>query len=70
MIHFEPTFIAERKYLIGIFRNKYIQLNDYNRNLIELLKQSDAIEIIESTIDVFGLNPLNSSNVLVWKFRQ
>ena len=67
VVHFEPTQVKERTGKLGLYRNKYIELNDYNRNLIELLVKNPSVEIIEMQYDVFGLNPLNSSNLIVWK---
>ncbi len=69
VVHLEPSFVKERTSLIGLLRNKYIELNDYNRNLIELLTTQPDIEILELKTDVFGLVPLNSSNLIAWRFR-
>lgn len=69
VIHFEPTYVEERYNLIGLMRNRYIEINDYNRNLIQVLKGNSSIEILELKHDVFGLVPLNSTNLIVWKFR-
>ncbi len=69
VVHFEPTVVAERNSLLGLMRNKYMELNDYNRNLISVLKQHPNIEIVEMQTDIFGLMPLNSSNLIVWKFK-
>ena len=69
VVHFEPTVVKERTSLIGMLRNKYMEMNDYNRNLIELLKTDKRVEVLEISTDVFGLMPLNSSNVIVWKFK-
>ena len=70
VVHFEPTIVKERSSLFGMLRNKYIQLNDYNRNLIEVLKSKNDIEIVELKTDLFGLSPLDSSNLIVWKFKK
>lgn len=69
VIHFEPTYIEQRSNLIGLFRNKYIEVNDYNRNLLSLLQNRVDIEIIRFEQDLFGLNPLNSTNFIVWRFK-
>ncbi|MFN0031723.1 MAG: hypothetical protein ACKVOR_06150 [Flavobacteriales bacterium] len=69
VVHIEPTIVKERSNLLGLMRNKYIELNDYNRNLIELLRQAQDVEILELRTDVFGFVPLNSSNVIAWRFR-
>lgn len=70
VIHFEPTVAVERSTLFGLMRNKYMELNDYNRNLIEVLKSNSNVEILELEYDIFGLVPLNSSNLIVWKFKK
>lgn len=70
VVHFEPTVIPERSTLLGLMRNKYMELNDYNRNLIEVLKSRKNIEILKLETDVFGLVPLNTSNLIVWKFKK
>ena len=64
VIHFEPTLVSERDSLFGLLRNKYIELNDYNHNLISVLKNNPSIEILELKYDVFGLTPLNSTNCI------
>ena len=46
-----------------------MELNDYNRNLIYVLKERKNIEILELEIDLFGLVPLNTTNLIVWKFK-
>lgn len=69
VINIEPSYLVERNSLIGILRNRYIELNDYNRDLFSLIKSRNDIEIIEYERDIFGLNPLNSASLVVWKFR-
>lgn len=70
VVHFEPTIVKTRNSLLGLFRNKYLEMNDYNSNLIELLSARKDIEIIELKTDIFGLVPLNSTNLIVWKFKK
>jgi hypothetical protein len=70
VVHIEPTIVLERNTLLGLFRNRYLQLNDYNQNLIELLKSQSDIEILELNTDIFGLVPLNSSNIIAWRFKK
>lgn len=69
VVQFEPTFLKSRTSLIGLLRNRYIEINDYNRDLILLLQQRDDVEILEFHPDHFGINPLNPSCIVVWKFR-
>ena len=70
VIHFEPTFVEDRHTFFGLLRNQYIELNDYNRNLITVLKKHPSVEILEFEPDVIGLSPLNSTNIIVWKFKK
>ena len=46
VIHFEPTIIETSTNLIGLCRNKYIEINDYNRNLKQLLFYHSDIDIL------------------------
>lgn len=70
VVHFEPTVINERTSLMGLMRNKYMELNDYNRNLLYVLQSRTDIEIVELTTDILGLVPLNTTNLIVWKFKK
>ena len=70
VIHFEPTVIHERTSLLGMMRNKYMEINDYNRNLLYVLQERNDVEILELKTDIFGLVPLNTTNLIVWKFKK
>ncbi len=69
VVNIEPSFLPSRKSLVGCLRNRYIELNDYNRNLFNLLKNRHDIEILDYSEDIFGLNPLNSASLAVWQFK-
>ncbi len=69
IVHFEPTIVKERNTLMGLMRNKYMEKNDYNRNLIDVLQAHPDIEVLELKTDIFGLVPLNTTNLIVWKFK-
>jgi hypothetical protein len=68
VIHFEPIINPTRTKLLGLIRNRYCEINDYNRNLRQLLIARPDIEIITEEYDIFGLNPLNPTSILVWRF--
>lgn len=68
VIHFEPSFFSERTNLIVILRNRYIELNDYNRDLYSILSKRKDIRIIEQERDIIAMNPLNPSTLSVWEF--
>lgn len=68
VIHFEPLYHAGRESFLGLLRNRYAELNDYNQNLLELVTEDKEIEVLHLERDVFGGNPLNPASILVWRF--
>lgn len=68
VIHFEPLANPERTSFFGLIRNRYKEMNDYNRNLLEVLSERSDVRILRQDFDVFGLNPLNPTSILVWEF--
>jgi hypothetical protein len=70
VIHFEPCYEHCDDSLFGLLRRRYIEVNDYNRNLATLLKKFEAnnrITIEREEPVVFGSNPLLSASVLAWR---
>jgi hypothetical protein len=71
VVHIEPCYEhCDVKTLLGLMRQRYIQLNDYNTNLIRLLhEQQDrgTIRILEERPALFGMNPLLPVSVVAWK---
>jgi hypothetical protein len=70
IIHFEPCYEhCDKNSLIGLMRQRYIEVNDYNTNLVTLLyshQQKRTIKIIDQIPTVFGKNPLFAASVLAW----
>jgi hypothetical protein len=69
VIHFEPMYRPKPVTLLDHLRNRYMELNDYCRNLLETIETEPGIEILEHQPDVFGLNALNPTSILAWRFR-
>ena len=69
IVNFEPCLLKDRNSLIGVLRNRYIEVNDYNRDLITLLMARDDVEILEYHPDYIGINPLHPTNIVIWRFR-
>jgi hypothetical protein len=71
VIHIEPIYEhARTSNLFALMRKKYIELNDYNRNLLTILKKQEKkgiISIIEERPLFFGSNPLFCCSIVVWK---
>lgn len=69
-VHFEPSYLPERRSLLGLLRNKYIEINDYNRDWFRLLKEADDVEVLEYETDVVSFHPLNPASLIAWRFRR
>lgn len=68
IINFEPLYDHSRKDILGSLRNRYKEINDYNRNLFQCLENDPEIVIEYLERDFLGNNPLNPASILVWKF--
>jgi len=71
VIHFEPSFgDHQESILLGLMRKRYTELNDYNRNLVELLYSFESkgkLQIVRHEKEIFGANPFNPTSVISWK---
>ncbi len=71
VVHFEPCYEhCSTTSLLGMMRRRYLEVNDYNRNLMTVLRKfRDAGKIAIEREDpaVFGSNPLLSASVVVWR---
>ena len=71
VVHFEPCYEhCDPQTLTGLLRRRYIELNDYNRNLVSVLQQhaaAGAIRIRKEVPAVVGVNPLLPISILVWE---
>jgi hypothetical protein len=70
VVNIEPCYeYCDTKSLLGLMRRRYIEVNDYNTNLLTLLydrRQEGLIRILEERPCVFGSNPLLAASVIVW----
>lgn len=68
VVHFEP--LARRgTSTLGQMQEQYLEVNDYNRDLYELLSAASDVELLQSEFGVAGSNPLNPASLLEWRFR-
>jgi hypothetical protein len=71
VIHFEPCYEHHNDgRLFSLLCQRYIQLNDYNRNMISVLHEAQSnglIKILEERRNVVGANPLLPTSILVWE---
>jgi hypothetical protein len=70
VIHFEPCFDHfDPETMLGLLRRKYMIANDYNKNIISILEESENcgdIRITQQTPNAFGSNPLLPASVVCW----
>jgi hypothetical protein len=70
VIQLEPNHSShDATTLLGAMRARYGDLNDYNRDLIPLVEDSDDIEVLEKSVAVIGFNAFNPLTLLRWRFR-
>ena len=67
---FEQVYELYDDSLMGLMRRRYCEMNDYNRDLLTLLRQESNIEITTIDANVFGSNPLAPLSFIRWQFRQ
>ncbi|MDD4286970.1 MAG: class I SAM-dependent methyltransferase [Candidatus Peribacteraceae bacterium] len=66
VVHLEPLYETHGESLLALLRKRYTEMNDYNRDLLPLLRANPAVTVQEAQMNVFGLNPLNPTSVIRW----
>ena len=70
-IFIEPCYEhCDDSTLLGLLRRRYIEVNDYNTNLVTLLhEESEAgkVKILDERKAAFGHHPLLAASVIVWE---
>jgi hypothetical protein len=69
VVHLEPGYDLYDNSLLGHMRKRYIQINDYNRNLFSTLQGRKDVEVLRCEENVIGWNPFNALMRLEWKFK-
>lgn len=71
ILHFEPMYEhCDPSRLLGLLQKRYIEANDYNRNLLSLLKRGEKhgrLNILQEKRQVFGINPLLPMSLVAWR---
>lgn len=67
--HIEPAYdLQDTTTLMGQMRRRYLEVNDYNRNLFGELQRRKEIRVLRTEKDVIGWNPFNSLGMVHWEF--
>jgi len=68
VVHFEPLPPVSVTTMLGLLRQRYLELNGYNRDLLECLRSREAdVDVVTMRRDVFGVNPLNPTSIVQWE---
>lgn len=71
VMHVEPHYESYGdNILVDLMRKRYIEVNDYNRNLHTSLQKYQAegrIRILDVQKDIPSVNPLNPSTLILWE---
>ena len=71
VIHFEPVYeYCDKNTLLHYLWKRYTLMNDYNRNLLTVLKKfesSGKLRIIDEKVHTIGLNAFNPGSFIVWE---
>jgi hypothetical protein len=69
VFHIEPAYdLQVPSTLLGQMRRRYIEINDYNRNLFSVLQSRPDIRILRLEQDAIGWNAFNSLAIIHWEF--
>ncbi|MEX0696128.1 MAG: methyltransferase domain-containing protein [Dongiaceae bacterium] len=68
VFHLEPAYDLYDDTLLGLMRRRYIEINDYNRDLIRELRRRSDLRIVRIEPDVLGWNPFNALALVHWEF--
>lgn len=69
VVHLEPAYGLHDDSLMGLLRRRYLEINDYNRDLLSELERRPGIDILDVKKDVMGFNAYNSLSLITWKFK-
>lgn len=71
VVHVEPIWEhCDNNSLYGMLRKRYLEANDYNRNLRSVLKSCELqgqLQVVRECRAVEGVNPLMPASVVVWR---
>ncbi|MDD4628689.1 MAG: hypothetical protein PHE68_04845 [Candidatus Peribacteraceae bacterium] len=70
VVHLEVIPEYDEHSLLDLMRQRYMIMNDYNHDLLKLLRERNDIETMKISYDEVGQNPLNPTSVIVWKPRR
>lgn len=71
VLHFEPVYeYRNEPTLFHCMSKRYTEINDYNRNLLTILRKLEnrgILEIVHEEIHSLGINAFNPGSSIVWR---
>ena len=67
VFHVEPSYEVEDSSLLGLMRRRYLEMNDYNRDLLSLLQETQDVTLERFRPLAFGFNPFNVLSLYHWR---
>ena len=68
VLHLEPVYRPHDTTPLGVLRRRYVENQDYNRDLLLEIQQREGIRLVSDQPNLFGLNPLNPTSIIQWEF--
>ena len=68
VLHFEPVYRPHDTTPLGVLRRRYVENQDYNRDLLLQIQRREGIRLVSDQPNLFGLNPLNPTSIIQWEF--
>ena len=69
VVNIEPMAPLYDDSLLGLMRRRYLEVNDYNRDLLDELRRRTEVEIVQTRPNIFGQNPFCPVSAVEWRFR-
>ncbi len=66
VVNFEPLYKTNPTSTLDVFRNKYIEVNGYCKNIEQALRQYEG-QWVNIERDFFGMNPLFPESRIEWR---
>ena len=69
VVNLEPTYEALGDATYDLICKRYIEVNDYNRDLLSSLREREDVDIISFSFGVHSFNPILPLSFVHWRFR-
>ncbi|MCH8152634.1 MAG: hypothetical protein IH830_09715 [Planctomycetes bacterium] len=68
VFHFEPVYAHQDDTMLSLMRRRFIENQDYNRDLLCEIRRRDEIRLLNEQANVIAINPLNPTSIVQWEY--